>query len=127
VFEVAENGAVIELPGGTRIEFAATTRASFRRDRAGPIVKLESGRGDFQVSAKQPEIHIETTYGLVTAAGARFSLDVVTGRPGPSSQPASGPFPSLTVNVAEGSVTIERGASLTKISAGQQRVFYSPT
>lgn len=128
IFEVAgDDAAIIEVGNGVRIELAAATRATVNRKSGRPVMVVKSGDGDFHVSRNPSDFRVETTFGVVTSQGGRFSLKIVEGRPGPSSQPASIPLPSLTVVVAEGSVTVEHGGISTRLKAGQQRTFFSPT
>ncbi len=125
VFEVAgDESAVIELPGGAHIELAAATRGSIRRDRTGLIVNLGSGGEEFLIPAGASGFRIETKFGVVTTAGAKFSLTLVDAPPAHSSQAAGRALPSLTVAVVEGIVTLEQRGMSTRISAGEQRVFF---
>jgi hypothetical protein len=124
LFEVAgEEAAVIELPGGAHMELDTATRGSIRHDRDGLIVNLDSGGGKFHIPAGKSGIRVETKFGVVTTVGAQFSLTLIDGPPAHSTQAAGGAQPSMTVAVLEGMVTVERGSSITKISAGDQRVF----
>lgn len=128
IFEAAgDDAAIIELANSVHIELAALTRATINRKSGRPVMVVKSGGGDFHVSRNPSDFRVETTFGVVTSEGGRFSLKIVEGRPGPSSQPASIPLPSLTVVVAEGSVTVEHGGISTRLKAGQQRTFFSPT
>lgn len=124
MFDVAgQDAAVIDLPGGARIELVTTTRATIRRDPNGLVVQLVSGGGNFHVVRNQSAIQVETAFGVVSSAGGRFSLDLAAMLPVPSSQSPTSPAPSLTVVVAKGSVTVQRGGVSTTLSAGQRQVF----
>jgi len=128
IFEVAgDDAAVIEFGNGIRLELTALTRATLNRKSGRPVLVVKSGSGDFNVARNPLDFRMETAFGVVTTEAGRFSLNIVEGRPGPSSQPASLPLPSLTVVVAEGSVSVEHGGISTQIKAGQQRVFFSST
>jgi ferric-dicitrate binding protein FerR (iron transport regulator) len=130
-FEVAgHEAAVIELPGGARIELAAATRASIGRDKNQLVVKLESGGGEFllqsnHVQPDQPSLRVETQLGVVTAKAGRFSLDLITTLPQQVSPTAamSIQLPRLVVAVAQGSVTVNRAGVVTTLSAGEEGVF----
>lgn len=126
VFEVAgREAAVIELPGGARIELAAATRAAIGRDRNQLFMKLESGGGNFQVQPDQPSLRVETRLGEVTASAGRFSLNLITALPEQVSPTATVTIqlPRLVVAVAQGAVTVKRAGGLTTLSAGEEQVF----
>jgi ferric-dicitrate binding protein FerR (iron transport regulator) len=123
-FEVAgKQAAVIELPGGARIELAPQTRAALRRENDRLVVQLESGRGEFHVSPAQAALRVETPLGVVTAADSRFSLELFTKLPGEFIPTIPVTVPSLVVAVVQGAVTVEHGDVSTMLSAGQEHVF----
>ncbi|MSR59503.1 MAG: hypothetical protein EXS05_17985 [Planctomycetaceae bacterium] len=128
LFEVVGQGAaVIELAGGTRVELFPSTRATFRRDSMRLLMHLESGGGDFSVQPDQPAVQVETVLGMVRSEGSRFSLDLVTVLPKRFSPTAPVWLPTLSVVVAQGSVTVEHAGVATRLAAGEQRVFMNPT
>jgi len=122
---VGREPAVIELPGGARIEFAAATRCAIGRDKDLFVLKLESGGGDFHVEPGQPSFRVETRLGEVTTSGGRFSLDLITKLPDQVSPTAteSIQLPRLVVIVALGSATVRQAGISTTLSAGEERVF----
>jgi ferric-dicitrate binding protein FerR (iron transport regulator) len=123
-FEVAgEETAVIELPGGARIELAAAASVMFRRDGSRTVVELVSGRGEFDVPAEHPEVVVKTAVGVVTTTGGKFLVDLVTELPAQVKLTEPPPLPQLTVAVALGSVTVEHSGGKTNVSAGEVQVF----
>lgn len=126
-FEVTgHEAAVIQLPGGARIELVAATRAAFRRDRDQFVLQLESGGGDFRVEPDQPLLRVETVLGVVTVVTAEeghFSLDLVTKLPAQVSPTISLELPRLVVAVAQGSVRVQQGDMETTLSAGEEHIF----
>jgi ferric-dicitrate binding protein FerR (iron transport regulator) len=123
-FEVVGNEpAVIELPGGARLNLDAKTRAAVRRDKGQLRVQLESGGGEFHVAAGQAPLEVETPLGVVTAAESQFSLDLLTKLPVAFSPTAPLAVPRLKVTVAQGAVSIKHGDVTTKLTAGQEQVF----
>ena len=123
-FEVAgKEAAVIELPGGARIELAPQTRATLRRENDRLVVQLESGRGEFHVAREQGPLLVETPLGVVSAAESRFSLELITALPGTIVPTVQIAIPSLVVAVVQGAVTVEHGDISTTLSAGQEQVF----
>jgi hypothetical protein len=124
VFEVSgKDGVVIQFARGTRIELTPATRAALRRADGGFIMQLNSGGGEFMVPRDQRSFRIETDLGIVTGADCRFSLEIVTGLPGPAATTQRIPMPRLVVVVARGSVTVERAGVSTTLSAGEQQAF----
>jgi ferric-dicitrate binding protein FerR (iron transport regulator) len=119
---VGPDAAVIELPDGARMELAAATRATLRKDGAGFALQLESGRGVFQVAAGKADLVVETELGVVTATDGKFSLELVT-KPVDFTPTEPVSLPRLTVVVALGSVTVERDGKSTTLSADQEQVF----
>ena len=120
---VGHKAAVIELPGGARIELIASTRAAIRRDADQFVVKLSSGGGDFRVQAGQPSFRVDTELGVVTTNTGQFSLDLVTTLPKQISPTVPIQLPRLVVMVAQGSVTVEHAGISTTLAAGQEQVF----
>jgi ferric-dicitrate binding protein FerR (iron transport regulator) len=126
IFDVAGRvAAVIELPGGARIELLAATRAAIRRDKEQVVVQLASGGGDFRVEPDQPSFRVETVLGVVTARDGQFSLDLVLTLPAQVSPTELFELPRLVVVVAQGSVTVQQTDIFTTLSAGQERVFFN--
>jgi hypothetical protein len=119
-FEVVEP-AVIELPGGTRLELVAATRATLRREHGELLVELESGGGEFQVA--DLSLRVKTPLGVVTAAKSEFSLDLLARLPEDISPTEPISVPRLEVAVAQGSVTIKQGDMTTTLTAGQKQIF----
>jgi ferric-dicitrate binding protein FerR (iron transport regulator) len=113
--------AVIELPGGARLELVGETRAAFRRENGELLLQLESGGGEFRVS--EASLHVQTPLGVVTAAESEFSLDLLTKLPEDFAPTQPVTVPSLVVTVAQGSVTVTHGDVSTTLSAGQEQVF----
>ncbi|HEY3966268.1 MAG TPA: FecR domain-containing protein [Planctomycetaceae bacterium] len=125
LFEVvSRKAAKIELPDGSRLEFSNSTRAVLRRDEGRQIVKLVAGGGDVVVTGNQAVLNVETPLGNVATTGSQFSVILTTASPVQSSATESIRVPQLTVIVARGSVTIERGGKLMTLSAGDERVFF---
>jgi ferric-dicitrate binding protein FerR (iron transport regulator) len=127
-FEVmGHEAAVIELPGGARIELVAATRATIRREANQFVVKLASGGGDFRVQPDQPSLRVETVLGVVTTVvttnEGQFSLDLVTTLPKQVSSTMPIQVPRLAVVVVQGTVTVERAGISTTLSAGQEHIF----
>lgn len=124
---VGQEPAVIQLPGGARIELTAATRATIRREADQFVVTLASGGGDFDVQSDQPSFRLEAALGVVTTvvttAEGRFSLDLVTTLPNNVSSTVSIELPRLVVVVAQGSVTVEHSGIATTLSAGEEHVF----
>jgi hypothetical protein len=120
---VGKEPAVIELPGGARLELVKATRAAVRREEGELRVQLESGGGEFHVAAGQAPLKVETPLGVVTAAESQFSLVLLTKLPVDFSPTEPLSVPSLVVAVAQGSVTIKRGDVTTRLMAGQEQVF----
>ena len=126
-FEVAgQDTAVIQLPGGARIELVATTRAAMRRDADQFVVELASGGGEFIVRPDQPSYRVKTELGVVTTNDGRFSLNLVTALPAHVSSTVELRLPRLVVVVALGSVTVKHAGVSTTLSAGQEQVFVNP-
>jgi ferric-dicitrate binding protein FerR (iron transport regulator) len=119
---VSKEPAVIELPGGARLELVAKTRAALRRENGELLVQLESGGGEFHVLPGQGPLLVETTLGVVTATESQFSLDLKK-LPGDFSPTEPVTVPRLVVIVAQGSVTVTHGDVSTTLSAGQEQVF----
>ena len=127
LFEVVgQDAAVIQLPGGARIELVGATRAAIRRDANQFVVQLASGGGDFGVQPEQSSFRVETVLGVVTTHAGRFSLDLVTTLPEHVSPTVSFQLPRLVVVVAQGSVTVEHAGVSTTLSAGQEHIFVNP-
>jgi ferric-dicitrate binding protein FerR (iron transport regulator) len=127
-FEVQGAGsAAIALPGGARITLSNATRAAIRRDAGRTVVHLVWGGGDFEVSAGQTALRVETVLGATTSTEARFSLDLVTTPSDRLSSTEPLTPPRLTVTVAQGSVVVEYAGASTTLSAGEQRVFSNAT
>ncbi len=125
LFEVVSREAArIELPEGSRLELANSTQAVLRRDDRRQVVKLVAGGGDFIVAANESGLNVETPLGNVATTGSRFSVILTTASPVQFSVTESIRVPQLTIVVASGSVTIERGGKLTTLSAGDERVFF---
>jgi len=120
---VGPQAAVIELPGGARIELAAQTRAAIRREKNRLVVQLDSGRGEFRVSPAQKPLVVETPLGVVTAADCQFSLGLITKLPEAFTPTEPVTVPTLVVVVTQGSLTVEQGDVSTPLSAGQEQMF----
>ncbi len=124
LFEVVgPERAVIQLPGGARIEFTRSTRALIRRDVNQSVVRLDSGGGEFRALPHQTGFRVETLLGVVTKADGRFTLDLVTTLPEQFSPTEVIPLPRLTIVVAQGTVIFEHAGTTTTLSAGEERVF----
>ena len=126
-FEVSGHDvAVIQLPGGARIELVAATRAAIRREKDQFVIELASGGGDFRVQPDQPPFRVETVLGVVSTHEGRFSLDLVTTLPAQVSATVSIQLPRLLVVVAQGSVAVEHAGVSTTLSAGEEQIFLNP-
>ncbi len=136
LFEVVgSERALIELPGGARVELTPATRALIRRDPKQFVVRLDSGGGEFRVLPHQSGIRVETVLGVVTTAETvlgvvttaegQFTLDVVTTPSEQFSTTEVIPLPRLVVAVALGSVILEQAGTVTTLSAGEERVFFN--
>lgn len=115
--------ATIELPGGTRIELAAATQAKIRSEPQQTVVQLVTGGGQFHVPPDRARVRIETPLGTVTATGSQFSVNLMTASAVQFSVTEPIKLPHLTVVVASGAITIERGGLKTTLTAGDERVF----
>lgn len=126
LFEViGHEAAFVKLPGGAHIELVTGTRATIGRDANRPVVRLESGGGQFRVRAGQSAVRVETALGVITSADGQFTLDLVTKRPEQVSPTEAMRLPRLVVTVVQGSLTFERAGTSTVISAGEERVFFN--
>src|SRR5262249_34842781 len=126
-FEVTREGAVIELPGGARIELSPATRAAIHRGSEGYVLELTSGTGDFGAPGRNAPLRVETALGGVSASEGRLSLELMTTLPDHVTAQQPIEVPRLKVVVALGQVTVKRGGELTILSAGEERVFLRPT
>jgi ferric-dicitrate binding protein FerR (iron transport regulator) len=124
IFEVVgKEAAVIELPGGARLELAAETRAAVRREKDSLMVQLESGGGEFRVAPAQGPLLVETPLGVVAAEVTRFKLELITKLPADFAPTEPVVVPRLIVSVTRGSVTVRHGDISTLVSAGEEKVF----
>lgn len=124
-FDVASrDAAVVELPGGARLELDGLTRASFHHEAQRTVLRLANGGGKFSVPSGQIALVIETPLGTVAAAGSRFSVILMTTSPVHFTVSEPIQMPQLTIAVASGTVTIERGGVTTTLAAGDEQVFF---
>jgi hypothetical protein len=125
LFEVSSREpAIIDLPGGARIELVNATQAIIRRDVSLTVLQLVSGGGKFNIPSGQNALQIETPLGKISATGGRFSAILATISSVQISMTEPIEVPQLTIAVAGGSVTVERSGVTTTLSAGDERVFF---
>lgn len=126
-FDVGENGAVIEIPGGVRVELQKSTRAMIRRDAGRFVLQLASGSANFHVAHSTRPFDVETILGVLSTSEGRFSLDLVTTLPEQITPTERLRLPTLAVVVAEGSVRVTHAGIVTTLAAGDRHDFFSAT
>ncbi len=124
--EVAGNGpATIRLADGSRAELSPASRAVLCGGvgELRQVVKLDRGKGDFNVEKGAKKFRVDTPVGKVTVLGTEFSVEL---RPAVSKGEGKmkGKMAlALVVAVAAGSVRVDFDGKEHVLSVGQQRVF----
>ena len=134
-FEVIGNeSAILELPGGGRLELKQATRATLAKDTRGldksdgtyPVVlELEAGGGIVTAPSDSLPFRIRTAFANVTTQG-RVSVNLTIGEPSHTAKPVGGGSRALHIAVLDGTAMVEQAGVVSWLQGNEHRTLFGP-
>lgn len=122
---VGDQSAIIRFSDGSRAELTPSSKAVIRgsRRRAGAVVELTRGGGEFQVEHGNGNFRVETPVGKVTAHGTEFSVGLRPGGGEDDKTLSRKVAMALIVAVMAGNVEVQYGNNTYALGIGENRVY----